>query len=245
MQSVSLARSKADAGTYMAAGTGATSTGSGMEWQQEMLLLGLASSFDPSATSSTDHIALIGPYVMAQLMGEYTGLQESGGYSAEAADEAAERVAERVRAAVPFKTYELTDIASDSDTSRERVLAYRADLQKALGPLSSVPRYELDMIGMYVETRDRAYLAELRSAAGQYRTAASQAAAIEVPRDAVAYHLGVLGSLEYFASVLDETALHADDPFALVALLRSFDDAERAVHIAFDNLDPYYASKTL
>lgn len=216
----------------------------GAEWQQELTLLGLSDEHDPNATSTGDTIDMIGPVVMAQLIGSYAGLQEDGTYSPAAALSVADDIAGNVRATVSYKTYSLADLTTDNDTSHARMLEYRSDLRDALDPLLKNAEAEFAVYARYVETSDPAYLDELSMMATNYRAAAEATASVAVPRDAVNYHLAILHAMQQFASVLDSLATHADDPLASVALLRSYNTAEKAMFTSFNNLSAYYGQKT-
>lgn len=212
-------------------------------WQQEMVLLGLATSSDPSASSEVDPIAMIGPVVVAQLMGQYTGLIESGNYSPETASQVAESIAPHIKAAVPHRIYIAADVQTDSDISYERMLTYRADLREALDPLMQNMQSEFETYARFVETGDTAYLATLSDSAAQYRAAAANVVRVSTPRDAVRYHLDILNALEQFASTLDAMAKDTQDPFASVALLRTYNSAEQKMFTSFDALGDYYRAK--
>lgn len=214
------------------------------EWQQEMLLLGIETEIDPSAPSTVDPLALIAPAVAGQLLGSYAALAESGDYTQEDLAAAADRIAPYVKAAVTYKTYEISEFATDADISEERVRMYREELLKSLAPLNDISA-EYETYGRYVETSDPQYLKQLQSAASIYRTAADDAARIVVPRDAVNYHKTVLNSLQYFAAAIEGLATHADDPFASVALLRTFGEAEAKIAASYSDMKAYYDKKSL
>lgn len=211
----------------------------GADWQQEMTLLGMSDSFDPSATSSTDSVAMIGPVVMSQLVGEYAGLQESGTYSSQAGELAAQDIASNVRATVTYKTYNTSEIKTDSDTSYARMLTYRDDMRVATAPLLKNAQAEFELFAYYIESGDASYLDTLRIHVSNYRAAASLAARVVVPVDARNNHIAILNSLEQFAAVVESMAAHADDPLASVALLRSYNSAESDMLNAFNRLASY------
>lgn len=213
------------------------------EWQQELILLGLATTSDPSATSETDPIAMIGPVVVAQLVGQYAGLIDSGTYSEAAGTAAAEAIAPNVRAAVSYKTYAASEFKTDTDISYERMLEYRSDLREALAPLLRNTESELDIYARYVETGEILHLERLSSVAANYREAAANAAALTIPRDAGYYHRDILNAMEQFAATLDAMAKNTDDAYASVALLRSYNSAEQKMFLSFDALSNYYGQK--
>lgn len=212
-------------------------------FQQELMLLGLATTSDPSASSDTDPSAMIGPVVVAQLIGQYAGLVETGTYTPEKGATAAGSIAPYVRAAISYKTYNAADIRTDVDTSYERMLRYRADLRDALAPLLQNTQQEFELYAKYVETSDPSYLDELSAAALNYRAAASNTASLVVPRDALNYHLDILNAMALFAATIEEMSDETADPFASAALLRSYNTAEQKMFVSFDSLSNYYGQK--
>ena len=214
-----------------------------VNWQQEMMLLGLDVGDTHAVASSSDHIAMIGPQVVAQLIGGYSGLQQNGVYDEAEAQKLAESVSRNVRATLPYKTYTLADLKTGTDTSHARMLEYRAELRTSLAPLLLNTRNELELYAKYFETSDEKYLDELRAAADKYREAAELTAAVVVPRDAVNYHIAILNAMQEFSVVLDEMTARVGDPFASAALLRSYNEAESDMFFSFDKLASYYGQK--
>lgn len=217
----------------------------GADYEQEMLLLGLATSSDPRAVSDEDPLGMIGPVVVAQLVGKYAGLVEKGAYSEEAGASAAESIAQNVRAAISYKTHAISSFKTDSDISYARMLSYRSDLREALEPLLENTQSEFEIYAAYVETNDAEHLEKLRTVAQSYRKAAENAASIRIPRDAVNYHRDILNAMEQFAATLEAMSTHADDALASVALLRSYNAAEQNMFMSFDALSEYYDQKKL
>jgi len=213
--------------------------------QQEMLLLGLATSINPSATATdVDPISLIGTQIAAQLVGQYAGLIGAGTYSVEAGAKAAEAIAGNVKAAVTYTTYQNSDLETDADISFDRMLGYKSDLRDAFAPLLENTADEFELYARYVDTQNPIYLEQLRAAAKHYREAADKTAHVVVPTDAVRYHIAILNAMQEFAATLDALAAHADDPLASVALLRTYNESESAVLYSFNDLGTYYRSKT-
>lgn len=221
-----------------------TGNDSDASWQQELTLLGLSAGTTPLSTTTTDTVAMIGPLVVAQLAGEYAGLEDTGGLSQENIDAAAQGVAKNVRAVISYKIYTNADIQTDNSTSYERMLVYRNDLRVALEPLLANKDAELNLYAKYIETDDSSYLDVLAAAVKNYRAALEGASKVVVPKDAVNYQKDVLNALSQFTAVVDAMATHPGDALASAALLRTFNDAELAMYTAFDNLSAYYAQKT-
>lgn len=215
--------------------------------QQEKLLLGQSTTIgvDTADTStSTDPIAMIGPMVTAQLVGQYAGLQDQGTYSSTTAALAASNIAANLRAAISYKTFVLADLKTDPDTSYARMLKYRSDLRVAFEPLLKNSSNELDLFAKYEETSDATYLADLKSAVANYSASIALTAAMTVPRDAVNYHLDVLNSLSEFQATISALSDHGSDALASAALLRTYNKAEADVYYSFNALGSYYSQKT-
>ena len=103
--------------------------------------------------------------------------------------------------------------------------------------------YELNMFARYIDTGDVEYLARLERTVENYRAAAENAAQLTVPADAVVHHIRVLNALSEFAATLDGLKDNAGDPFASVALLRTYNTAEQNVYLSFDALARYARNK--
>lgn len=212
---------------------------------QEMMLLGLTDGSDAPAATSTDHLAMIGPMVLGEIYGAYSALREQGDYTKEDLQAVAERIAYSLKAAVAYDAFENSDFTTDADTSPKRVRMYRDQLLVALGPVDSIPEAEYVILSRYNDTGDTKYLAQLSEAANAYRAATERAAIITVPYDALDNHRNILNSLRAFASVLDGIAGYADDPFASIALLRTYTEKEAAIRTEYERMRSYYASKAI
>lgn len=208
-------------------------------WQQEMILLGLATSSNPGIDDGTDHIALISPSVLAQIIGEYNGLQAAGAYSAAAAEDAASRIAPNVYANVTYERYSASDLKTDPDASYARMLTYRGDLQNALQPLLNNTTAEYALYEAYLASGDTGHLRTLQSVATNYSTAASAVAKVVVPADIATTHIALLNALSRFGATIEDLVAHADDPIASMALLRTYNDVETDVVTSFAKLAQY------
>jgi hypothetical protein len=214
--------------------------------QQSMFLLGMSDSTDLDATTTNDHLSLIGPMIAGEMLGTYARILDSGqDYTKEDLRQAAARIAERMKAAVAYDAFENSDFTIDPDSSAERVRVYRDQLQEALKPLSSIPSAEYVIYGHYVETSDPKYLTQLTDAAAAYRASADAGAQIRVPQDAINYHRELLNSLRAFAAVLDGLVSHGDDSYASVALLRTYNEKEQGIYDSFDRMRSLFARKSL
>ncbi len=215
------------------------------EEQQQLLLLGFLQETDPSAPFSTDPISLIGPNITGQLFGKYASLREGGAYSKDDLRAAGEEIAKNVKAAVTHATYRASDFTIDTDVSPERVKRYQQELLTALDPINRIPSAEYEMYGRYIEDQDPAHLRSLEEAADTYRSAVSAAAKISVPLEAAETHAMTLNALLGFASTIEALAKHADDPFASIALLRTYTEKEGDIRESYTLLKMFYDSKLI
>ncbi|MBI5003785.1 hypothetical protein HZC00_01690 [Candidatus Kaiserbacteria bacterium] len=204
----------------------------------------LGMNMSPNATSSTpEEISQIGPNTMSRLMTYYSFLEQSGSYTPELGAQIAASIAPTVQAHVPYTMYDEASVQTDPDTSYRRMRAYRTDLQKSFAPFSKNTAYELDLYNDYMQTHDEKYLSQLKTAAQNYRDAATLTAKVVVPTDAVSIHVGVLNALQEFSSTLTLIADNIHDPITSLALLSSYNKAEDSMTTSFAALDTYYASK--
>lgn len=234
---------KKSATTYVASADAGTDISSSKENVAGMSIFGSASF--SSATSSTDAISSIGAVVMDRLAGQYAQMQQAGTYTEEAGAQIAQDLAPLMRAEVSYRRFTKADVKTSSDTSYAAMLAYRLALQSTLKPLfkNTTPEYEI--FGNYVQTKDASYLKELTEVAKNYKDAAASTANVAAPADAVVQHLAILNAMQEFAATLEQLVAHAEDPFASVALLRSYDQAERNMFTSFSGLYSYNAKKQL
>ena len=198
---------------------------------------------ETGSANDPDGISNIGDNVVNALVGSYTALVDAGVYTPEEGEWVAQDIADSLRASVSYKTYTRSDIATDADTSYERMLTYRNDLRIALEPLLSNPGYELNLFANYIESKDTSYLEQLAGAVENYRAAIENAAAVVVPEDALSYHVGILNALSEFSAVLSRLPQHADDAFATAALLRTYQSSEAGLMTSFNALAEYYRNK--
>lgn len=237
MQAAGMLRPDTPAGAAATTTPRTTSSEGSAAWQQEMMLLGIATSSESGGTE--DPIGMIAPQVLAQLIGEYQGLQASGKYSADAGAEAAERIAPNVKANVPYTPYGTASLTTDPDASYESMLTYRSDMRTALAPLLRNTRAEYEIYAEYAATGDEGYLRELQDVANNYAEAAEAMVRVTVPRDIAQTHLDTMNALAHFSATLSAMVTHAGDPLASVALLRTYNSAELAVVNSFDRIATY------
>ena len=181
--------------------------------------------------------------VFGQLLGTYVALKKAGTYTEEKGADIANRIAEATVAPVSYTAITQSNIKTDADISYSRMLAYRSDLQTALAPLLVNSESELGIFNRYVQTRDKYNLVVLGEVAGRYRKAVELLSAMTIPEDAIDYHVGIANSLLEFATTLDAMIKNADDPMAVLALLRTYNSAEEDVYTSFNSLASYEKRK--
>lgn len=197
-----------------------------------------------SATSSRPNdFSNIGNEAFGQLVGTYVALKKSGEYTPVQGEGVANDVASAIRARISYTPYKENDIKTDYDVSYKRVLAYRSDLREALAPLLLNTEPELDILARYIDMHDKNDLKTLGEVAERYKEAADNASRITVPKDASSYHIGTLNALLQFAVTLESFVKNAEDPMATLALLRTYNDAEKDVFTSFDALASYQRRK--
>lgn len=185
----------------------------------------------------------MGAAVMDELVTKYSSLQDQGLYTEEVGQKVAEKMAVSLKPTASYDPYTLSDIHVDTDTSHERMLKYRVDLQGSLAPLLKNTQAEFEIFAYYVDTKDVKYLTQLKEVSQNYRDAVSKTLRVSVPRDATNEHLAILNAMEQFAATLDAMIANAADPFASVALLRTYNQAEADMLSSFKSLAVYYKQK--
>lgn len=211
-------------------------------WKEELIRAGIIATTSPEALAASTSRSLT-EEVFNDLIGAYVSLKQGNSYTPELADTIAKNIANNSQVMVTFAPIEAKDVKTDSDTSYERMLAYREDLRIATEPLLLNTEAEFSVYARYVETKNEVYLEELRTIAARYRESASLAAKVVAPKDAVVWHVSIVNSLNEFGAVLDAMGRFANDPIASIALLRAYNTAERHLVIAFDSLSTYYDTK--
>ncbi|HEV3245270.1 MAG TPA: hypothetical protein VG102_02855 [Candidatus Paceibacterota bacterium] len=197
-----------------------------------------------TSTENIDPISAVSDQALGEVVGAYTGLQQEGAYSSTTGAAIADTIGTGLQAPVSYAPIDASQIKTSPDTSYDAMLKYRAALQTSLKPLLKNTEPEYEIFGMYVETKQQTYLDQLHAAAANYVAAASSTALLTVPSDAVQVQLGLVNSMNEFASTLDDLVDHASDPIASTVLLENYNQAENDVLTAFQNLVTYEQSKT-
>ena len=190
---------------------------------------------------ATSDIAMIGPSVVGELVAQYQTLKNNGEYTPEAAAALAQQLGEQIVVRVPYHTYTVQDINTTNDNSYQAMLAYRESLQAALESMTDIKDFELGIFAKYSETKDPAYLQELRTIVAMYTASTKEAANLAVPSEAAMLHASVLNAMGQFAAVLEGLSNNADDPITVITLLRTYNEAEGTMLTSFNNLAMYFA----
>ena len=219
------------------------------DWKEELARLGIISN-DADALqtlagngTTTDPLTYIDEVVAEQTINGYLSLKENETYSKELANQLGTYIGSNI---IPTPTnipHTKADILRNPDISKKSILSYRSDMREALVPLITDASPEFETFAYYIETKNPARLDELREAAERYKKAESNMLLVSVPENAVDLHLRTLNSLGAYANTLERLVLFADSPLATLALLRTYNEAEREMLYAFDALAEYYVQK--
>lgn len=201
---------------------------------------------DPLAalSASSSPFTPLGNSIIAKAMTTYSEASNNGA-SPQAGESAVKELGAKIDPGVQYKTYSTSDIITTTDTSKDRVINYRADLRTALMPLMDNKVYELDLFASYVETKDTKYLTAIRDTTGKYRAAIQNTEKVVAPTDAASYQAAILTAMSHFAASLDALADNATDPVASAALLKTYLNAESSVVSSFNAIGKYASQKIL
>ena len=204
-------------------------------------LQALASSTDTTLPAGmTD----LGASIVAQAVVAFDKASQQAS-SSDAGAAAVESFGASIKPPTQYKTYAASDIQTTPDTSKDRVINYRADLRTALAPLLDNKDMELDIFANYVDTKDPKYLDELRTTSQNYKLAIANTEKVVAPVDAASFQAAILTSMSEFSSVLDGLADNATDPYASSALLHTYVDAQDNMVASFNSIGKYAANKLL
>jgi hypothetical protein len=218
-----------------------TDTDGKPDWQEELLGSGIIAGVYTSTSSQSDPLTNISGAIMESVMDGYMSLKESGAYTPEKGEQLGETIARNIRAPETFKPYTLDDLSITLASSKQDVLDYRVHMQEALAPTvdpNAEPEFEL--YARYAATGDASWLEKLSRVAEKYRTAEKNTRAVAVPSSAAAVHVRVVNAIGNYAETLERLVRFANDPIASMALLRTYNEAEREYILAFDVLADFY-----
>lgn len=209
-------------------------------WKEELAMSELVASTSESIATTSDPLSLLAGSVAQSLFGGYLSLKTHDAYTPERGERLARTVAENITAPALSEPYTLSTLTLDTETSPQRILAYRSDMREALAPLITDEEPEFALLAQYFATKDPAWLERITTAASRYRSAEELVLTVAIPHSAASAHLRALNALRQYAETLERIPPHADDAFAAAALIKALNEGEREMLIAFDLLAKYY-----
>ncbi len=218
------------------------------DWQEELLGSGIAiATSSPTSTAAlieSDPASSLGSRLLGSLASGYLSLKEYDQYTPERGDQLAETLASGFRAPTLFVPHTRDALTLDPDTSPARMLEYRADMRATLAPMVDFnAEPEFSLFARFIQTGDRSWLEKLSKVTNTYRSIEQSLLKVEVPVDAADVHLRATNALGVFTETLERLIRFSDDPLAQMALLRTYNDAEREFFLAFDALAKFYVEK--
>ncbi len=214
------------------------------DWQDELTRAGVLATTTPDATTTTetpDPAAFSGANLVQSLVGGYLSLKEQNAYTVQSGKMLADSIVSGFHAPTIFIPHTENEISVDADSSEERVLQYRADMREALAPLVDLnAEPEFALFARFIATGDASWLEKLSLATANYRTAEQNLLQVSVPSNAVAEHLRTINATGKYAQTLERLVRFSNDPLAIMALLRTYNEDEREFLLAFDALAKYY-----
>jgi len=214
------------------------------DWRQELITLGIIATATPATATSSDPVAYVGDILATEMLRGYAALKENDAYTVDAARSLGSSLGTNVLPVSTAEHISLADISVDADTSRERVLRYRADMREGTAPLISDSPPEIELFAEFLDTGNREKLRALEAAAARYEKAGANLEAIRVPADAAEYHVRAVNALRDYGNTLERLVLFSEQPLPALALLRTYNEAERELLFAFDVLAQYYVRKS-
>lgn len=216
------------------------------DWQDELARSGIVfASVDASSTiaTSSDPLATISADIAQILYGGYVSLKQYGEYTPTRGEQLGATVASNLRAPNTYSAHRAQELRLDSDSSKERMLSYRADMKVVTAPMVTEEVPEIELFARYVSTKDVAWLFALQKSATRYRTVEEGMMALTIPKDAAPEHLRAANAVGSYAHTLDRMSVFGSDALASAALLRSYNEAEQELLMSFDALAQYYVRK--
>ena len=210
------------------------------DWQDELARSGVVLATSTSTTSLSDPLTTFTESISQSLYGGYLALKSYDAFTPQNLQGLSAEVAEQVRAPHEFNPYAIGDLTIVEDSSKERILEYRADMRVALAPLVNDEPPEIEYFARYIDSKDPQWLTLLKTASERYIEAEKNMLAVAVPQSAVQEHLRALNSLGAYGSALEYMSREYNDALASMALLRTYNDSEQEMLYAFDALAQYY-----
>ena len=212
------------------------------DWQDELTKGGITiATSSASSTISSDPASKIGGAIAQSLVNGYLSLKESDSYTPSRGEQLAGTIATNIHVSGIAKVHTSDELTIDQDDSEKRVLEYRSDMRAATAVLVDLEAEpEFSLFARFIATGDSAWLDKLSEATKNYRTAEENMLKVSVPASAAETHLRVVNATAKFAETLERLVRFANDPLATMALLRTYNEAEREFLLAFDALAKYY-----
>ncbi len=215
------------------------------DWQDELLRSGVAlvATGSPPITNPSDPLSSIASDVAESLYGGYLSLKQYGEYTPARGEQLANTVAQSLQAPQTYTPHAVSELSLDTDMSEENVLAYRTAMRTAVAPMVTDEPPELEFFARYLETKDPSWLTKIAQAAKRYEAVEINLLNSSVPQDAAPEHLRALNSVGLYAHTLNRLSLFGNDALASIALLKTQNEAEKEMLLAFDSLAQYYVRK--
>lgn len=211
------------------------------DWQDELGRAGVATSTPMETATSTDPTEHLGSALIRTVVNGYLSLKQHDEYTSERGERLAQTIASAYKAPATFVPHTLDTLTVVDDSSEMRILRYRSDMRTALLPMVDFEAEpEFAIFARFIQTNDPMWLEKLSAVAENYHTAETQALAVRVPREAADEHLRTVNALGKYAETLERLVRFANDPLALLALLRTYNESEREMFLAFDALAKFY-----
>lgn len=219
------------------------------DWQDELVRGGLVTIAATTSGSSTiatsalgaDPVASIGAKIMGSLVNGYVSLKQDNAYSTESGERLAATIANNVRVSGISVVHTIDELTVSTGNTKEEILVYRGAMREATAPIVDLEAEpEFSLFARFIMTGEASWLTKLSSVARQYRLAETNLLAVAVPEVAAENHLRVVNATGKFAETLERLVRFANDPLALMALLRTYNEAEREFLLAFDALAKFY-----
>ncbi|MEK7509611.1 MAG: hypothetical protein AAB605_02760 [Patescibacteria group bacterium] len=216
------------------------------DWRDALAEAGIAiaTTTEPAAPAAPqDPLATMGSSVLQSVVSGYLSLKEYNQYTPARGEQLAQTIATNLRAPAIFMPHTTDELIIDADTSQERILRYRADMQEATARMvdfSAEP--EFTIFARFIATEDTSWLDKLSATAKNYRDVEHAMLAVSTPASAIETHLRAVNALGKFTETLERLVRFANDPIATAALLRTYNEDEREMFLAFDALAKFYVA---
>lgn len=214
------------------------------DWQDELASAGIVlATTSATTTLSDDPISSIAENIAASLYGGYLSLKQYDEYTPTRGEQLASTVASALRAPETYTPHMVHELILENDTSETEALEYRARMRVAVAPMVTDDPPEVEFFARYLETRDPSWLDALAQAAARYGEVEKNLLAVSVPKDAAPEHLRALNAIGLYGNTLERLSHFGDDSLASLALLKTQNDTEKEMLLAFDSLAKYYVRK--